>query len=108
MSKKKKNNSPANRGSIQAQGEHVQQSESWATDKPVTKNDGYVFIDDVKDKLTRREAKAREKQFEEAKEYVKNNKIEVVKDAFSLSFDVPQTERERVDIEVNKGKAFCE
>ena len=100
-----------NRGRVQAQGiahgKEVEKSTKWATNNDVTKNDGYKFVDDTKEKLNPSEARLREKQFNQAKTYIKETKgIEVVNKPITKKFDVPDTDHERVEIEVKKGKAF--
>ena len=60
---RKQNSNPENRGRIQAQGEKVEESTSWATNNDITKNDGCNFVDETKEKLRPSEARMREAQF---------------------------------------------
>ena len=52
------------------------------------------------------EAKIREKAFEKATQFVEQGPHEVIDKPVMRSFKVKGTKKERVDIEIQKGKAF--
>lgn len=93
-------------GRIQAQGENTEQSESWAFEKPPTKKQGEEMLDNLKKKLSKKELKIRESAFKKALRFIRNGPYKVVDRIISKTFMVPDTEHERVDIEIQKGTAF--
>ena len=95
-----------NRGRIQAQGEKLEASEAWSQEEPLTKNEGLVKLDSLKNKIPKKEAKIREKAFKKAKRFIENGPYQVVDRKISKTYMVPNTEHERVDIEIQKGTAF--
>ena len=111
--KKLKNTSKPNfkhRGRIQAQGENLEDSESWAKNIPPTKTEGIQMTENLKNKIPKHEAKIREKQFIEVKEFItrasENGGLTVIINPIKLPFPVKGTKEERVDIEIHKGTAF--
>ncbi len=64
------------------------------------------MIDNLKTKISRNDAKIREKAFKKAIRFIENGPYRVVDKIISKTFMVPDTEHERVDIEILKGKAF--
>jgi len=97
------------RGRIQAQGEKLEESESWAKIIPLTKNEGMQMIEKLKNKIPKNEANIREKAFQKLNCYIeqaaKNGGVSAY---VSKSFDVKGTKTERVDLEIRKGIAFIE
>ncbi|MEM0992399.1 MAG: hypothetical protein AAGI49_05145 [Bacteroidota bacterium] len=55
MSKKKKKH----RGRWQAQGGGLEESESWAQDEPLSKEDGQRLLNQLKEKLSKQDLKDR-------------------------------------------------
>lgn len=94
------------RGRIQAQGENIEASESWSQEEPPTKKDANKMIENLRSKIPKNEAKIREKAFEKAKQFVGQGPHEVIDKPVTRSFKVKGTKKERVDIEIQKGKAF--
>ncbi len=96
-----------NRGRIQAQGENLEQSESWAQDEPPTKKDGLSMLDKLKNKIPKFEAKKRDKAFAKAQKYIEQASKNGGLNASSFaSFKVKGNPKERIDIEVRTGVAF--
>ena len=58
------------RGRIQAQGDNVEESESWAQNNPPTKKEGFSMIERLKSLLSKREAQKRERAFGKAKKFI--------------------------------------
>ena len=61
-----------NRGRVQAQGTHLEESVSWDTDKPVTVKDVQDKLEELKRKLSKRDLKDREEAFKKAKNFIEN------------------------------------
>ena len=61
-----------NRGRIQSQGTHLEESVSWDTDKPVTVKDVQDKLEELKRKLSKRDLKDRKEAFEKAKNFIEN------------------------------------
>ena len=95
-----------NRGRIQAQGENLEASEAWSQNEPLTKDEGLKKLDNLKNKITKKEAKIRQKAFKKASRFIENGPQQVVDRIISKTFMVSNTEHERVDIEIQKGTAF--
>ncbi len=94
------------RGRIQAQGENLEASEAWAQNNPITKNDGIKLLDNLKNKIPKKEAEIRENAFNKAIEFIQQGPHEVFIGSIFRSYKVKGTKRERVDIEIQSGKAF--
>ena len=94
------------RGRIQAQGKKLEESESWAQDDPLTKDKGLLMLENLKNKLPKKEVEIRKKSFKKAERFIKNGPYQVIDNKISRSYLVADTEQERVDIEVQKGTAF--
>jgi len=60
----------------------------------------------LKNKIPKNEAKVREYVFKKAVNFIENGPYQVVDKIIIKSFLVPDTEHERVDIEIQKGIAF--
>ncbi len=95
-----------NRGRIQAQGKKLEASEAWSQDKVLTKNEGLIKLNNLRNKISKNEAKIREKSFKKASRFIKNGPYQVVDRIISKTFMVSNTEHERIDIEIQKGIAF--
>ena len=61
-----------NRGRVQAQGTHLEESVSWDTDEPVTVKDVQDKLEELKRKLSKRDLKDRKEAFEKAKNFIEN------------------------------------
>lgn len=64
------------------------------------------MLDNLKNKIPRKEAQIREKAFNKAEQFINQGPHEVVVAPISRSFKVKGTKKERVDIEIQKGEAF--
>lgn len=97
--------SKKHRGRIQAQGEGVEKSVSWAQDEPLTKAEGLSLLDRLKKLLTKKEFERRERPFEDAKRYIQQ--VDGGADAVKKkSFRNRKSKDARVDIEILGGTAF--
>jgi hypothetical protein len=93
------------RGRIQAQGENLEESVTWAQDEPLSKKDGLKLLELLKSKLSKKDLKKREQQFKQAQRFIEN--VKGGEDAPSdISFLNRKTKHERVDIEIWSGTAF--
>ena len=96
-----------NRGRIQAQGENLEASESWAQNEPPTEKEGLEMLDKLKKKIPKHEALKRKEAFEKASKYIKQTAINGGLEATtSATFNVLGKRKERVDVEIRKGIAF--
>lgn len=94
-----------NRGRVQAQGMHLEESVSWDTDKPVTVKDVQDKLEELKRKLLKRDLKDREEAFKKAKNFIENgNSCNGLDAPISKTFMVKGTKHERVDIEIISGR----
>ena len=94
-----------NRGRVQAQGTHLEESVSWDTDKPVTVKDVQDKLEELKRKLSKRDLKDRKEAFEKAKNFIENgNNCNGLDAPISKTFMVKGTKHERVDIEIISGR----
>ena len=59
------------RGRIQAQGEKLEASESWALNEPLTKSEGQKLLENLKNKIPKNEEKIREIAFKKATKFIK-------------------------------------
>lgn len=59
------------RGRIQAQGEGLEASESWAQDGPLTAKQGLRLLRRLKKKIPKNELEKREKEFQKAESYIR-------------------------------------
>ena len=98
---------PQHRGRIQAQGDGLEESEAWASEKPPTWEEGLNFIEKLKNKLSKRDKELRKKPFKKAERFIKNAGQNNGVDApVSKTFSNKEKPEIRVDIEVRKGIAF--
>jgi hypothetical protein len=95
------------RGRIQAQGGGLEESESWAMSVPITVDEALELLESLKNKLSSKELKVREKEFDKARAFIvqagENGGVDA---QVSKTFKVKGTKDLRVDIEVIKGRAF--
>jgi len=96
--------SKEHRGRFQAQGGGTEKSVSWSQDDPLTKEDGLKLLEELKEQMTKKELKLREKQFEDARRFVEN--AQGVDAPRNKTFRNLKTKDVRVDIEINGGTAF--
>lgn len=94
------------RGRIQAQGDGLEASESWAQDEPLTARDGRNLLRKLKGKIPRSEAKKRAAEFKKAEDLINRaEKSGGIHAHYGKSFRKLGTSV-RVDIEVLGGTAF--
>jgi len=95
------------RGRIQVQGENIEASEAWSQDEPLTKTEGFKMLLKIKRKIPFKESELREEAFRKAEIFIEQAAISNGVDAPSnVSFRAKGYLKERIDIEVIKGKAF--
>lgn len=95
------------RGRIQAQGDGLEASESWAQDEPLTAKDGRTLLQRLKGKIPKKELKKREKQFDKAEDLINRSESTGGLHArFDKSFQRDSDSDVRVDVEVLGGTAF--
>ena len=93
------------RGRIQAQGEGLEASESWAQDEPLTAKKGLGLLRRLKKKISEADAAKREKQFHKAEGYINRASQVGGLDPHKKTFKKKDSDA-RVDIEILSGKAF--
>ncbi|WP_162207817.1 RHS repeat-associated core domain-containing protein, partial [Pseudomonas weihenstephanensis] len=99
----------AHRGRIQAQGAKLEESIAWNQDVPLTSGDAKKKLDELKDKLSKKDLAARADAFKKAEKFIDDScSCGGVDAQISKTFMVKDTRHERVDIEVISGKAFVE
>lgn len=95
------------RGRIQAQGKKLEESEAWAQNEPPTIEEGLDMVENLKSKLSKKDLEIRKDAFEKLEKIIVNaantNGIEAPS---NVTINVKGHRKERVDIEVKKGKAF--
>ncbi len=95
------------RGRIQAQGGGVEKSVSWNRATPPTVSEGLKMVDDLEASLTKAERKARQKELDKARKFIRDaGKAGGIDAPVSKTFLAKDTKDVRVDIEVISGKAF--
>lgn len=103
----KKDDNLEHRGRFQAQGGDVEESESWAQEHPLSVFKALDLMKNLILKLTSKDYKRREKEFEKAQNLIKEaGNSGGVRAKFTKTFKVKGSKNERVDIEVLSGKAF--
>ncbi|MEL6968721.1 MAG: hypothetical protein AAFZ63_23465 [Bacteroidota bacterium] len=97
--------SKPHRGRIQAQGDGVEKSVSWAQDEPLSKEEGLSLLAKLRAMLSKSELKAREKQLEKAQRYIEGIEggVDAVKKKTFLNRKTKDT---RIDVEILSGTAF--
>lgn len=100
----------ANRGRFQAQGDKLEESENWQKQVPLYYCEGVKLLTTLKNKISPRERKKRDKAFRECEKFIerasKNNGICVQDMGKPLIRSFPKSFKERVDVEVHSGRAF--
>jgi hypothetical protein len=95
------------RGRIQAQGNGLEESESWAQDKPPTVSEGLNILQRLREKITKSQLLERITEFLKAEKIIeqagKNGGVDA---KVSKTFKKKGTKDVRVDIEVIRGTAF--
>ncbi len=96
-----------NRGRIQAQGDKLEESESWAQEEPPTKTEGINMLQSLMRKLSKKDRELRKIPYNKAVKFIENAAENggVYATVFK-SFYIKDTEKERIDIEVRQGIAF--
>lgn len=103
MAKKSK----IHRGRFQAQGNGLEESESWAQDKPLSISSALSLLRRLIAKLNPNDYTRRKKEFKKAEEFVENaSENGGIFAVMKKTFKVKGSKDERVDIEVLGGKAF--
>ena len=98
-----------NRGRIQAQGNFLEESESWGIIEEITKNDGHDKILNLQEKLTNQQLIDRNRAFQKLENFINDapangHYAQIIK-SFS---NTPQERSIRVDIEIRSGRAFID
>ncbi len=98
-----------NRGRIQAQDNSLEESESWATDNEITKQDGLTKTNDLKGKLSNRQLAERLDAFNKLEIVIRQAPPQGHYARLIKSFhNNPQNRRKRVDLEIITGRAFVD
>ena len=98
-----------NRGRLQAQGNCIEESRSWATNEVPRKTNGFNWLNELKGTLSDKEIKIRERCFVKAEEWIRNapadghNAITPIIVSYT---PLPPIKDVRVDGEIFKGRAF--
>ncbi|MBK8397266.1 MAG: hypothetical protein IPL26_18775 [Leptospiraceae bacterium] len=96
-----------NRGRIQIQGNKFEDSVSWSSNDPPTAADGYEMLQELENRIPKKEAEIRKNEFESARNFIQKASEKGGVDApVSKSFKVQESKDIRIDIEVIKGRAF--
>lgn len=104
------NDNLEHRGRFQAQGGGIEESECWAQDKPLSLASALKLLAKLIAKLATKDYERRRDQFDKAEQYIKNAAENGGRYATGRdpSFRVKGSKDERVDIEINAGKAFVQ
>jgi hypothetical protein len=98
------------RGRFQAQGQTLEESENWAQDLPLSAQKGHLLLNNLENKISKKEAEIRKNGFEKCREFInesaKNGGISIVDMGKPLIKSFPKGYKERVDVEVHLGLAF--
>lgn len=99
-------NKKIHRGRFQAQGDGLEESETWSQDEPLTKDDALNLLAKLRKKLTSKEFEKRKRSFKKVEQYVKSAEdgIDAVKK--KSFYDDKKQRHIRVDVEILGGKAF--
>lgn len=104
-----RNKTVFNRGRLQAQGDGLEKSRSWADENVPTKQNGHTFITELKGLLTPTELAIRENCFVKAEQWVDDapHTGYIVVTPIKTSFQpYPPVKDVRVDGELYSGAAF--
>lgn len=91
-------------GRIQAQGNGLEESETWQQSEPLSKEAGLTILEKLKNRLSTKDQKLREKPFQEAERFIEQS--HGVDAPLRKSFRNRKTKDVRVDVEVWSGTAF--
>lgn len=98
------------RGRFQAQGNSLEESESWAQDIALLHSEGAILLSTLENKISKKERILRGLAFKQCKRCIdeasKNNGINVIDMGRPFIKSFPKNYMERVDLEVRKGIAF--
>lgn len=95
------------RGRIQAQGKNLEESEAWSQNEPPTVRQGLEMIEKLENKISKKDFEIRKSAFNKVKKLINNaGETNGIDAPVSLSFRAEGFVKERVDIEIKKGKAF--
>ena len=98
------------RGRFQAQGDILEESESWAQELPLLLTDGQDLLKILEGKLSRKDLLVRAKGFAKCRQVMesasKSGGINVADMGKIFIKSYPQNHIERVDLEVHLGIAF--
>lgn len=98
-----------NRGRIQAQDDNLEESESWATDNEITKQEGFNKSNLLKGKLSNQELAERLEAFNKLENVIQQAPEQGHYAQLIKSFHHnPQNRRIRVDLEIRAGRAFID
>ncbi|WP_323787724.1 hypothetical protein [Psychroserpens sp.] len=98
-----------NRGRIQAQDDNLEESESWATNDEITKQEGLNKSNDLKEKLSNQELAERINAFNKLERVIQQAPSQGYYAQLIKSFHHnPQNRRIRVDLEIRAGIAFID
>ncbi|MFK7971632.1 MAG: hypothetical protein AB8F95_14800 [Bacteroidia bacterium] len=95
------------RGRIQAQGNSLEKSVSWAQSLPVTQEEGLAILSELTKTLSKREKGDRKTSLLKASRFIERaGKAGGVDAPVSKTFLEPHSKENRIDIEVIAGRAF--
>lgn len=103
-----------NRGRIQAQGtdgpkSNLEKSMSWASDNVPTKADGHSYVADLKAQLNVSQLEIRENAFRKVDLLIDRAPARGLEAQIINSYAAcPPTGKNRVDVEIRAGMAFCD
>ena len=98
-----------NRGRIQAQDDNLEESESWATNDEISKQDGMNKSNRLKGKLSNQELAERINAFNKLENVIQQTPAQGHNAQLIKSFHHnPQNRRKRVDLEIRAGRAFID
>lgn len=96
-----------NRGRIQSQGGGIEESENWAKNSSLTICEGKTKLSSLKAKHSKKILKERSDAFTKLESFMHNAKSQGgVSGPISKSYPVQNHKNKRIDLEVQKGKAF--
>ncbi len=97
------------RGRFQAQGDGLEESESWAQNAPLSVDEALELIDQLEEKIPDKEHQMLENPLEKARAFVlEAGNYGGVNAPISKTFKVQKSRSLRIDIEVHAGQAFIE
>ena len=98
------------RGSFQAQGKNLEDSNSWAQDSPLLVITGIQLLNELHLRLTKNDARIRSKGFAKCRRFIlsasENGGVNISSMGKPLIKSFPKNYTERLDLEVHLGVAF--